>query len=101
MGRGPGGHEVFDAIAEEIGIPVERLHRQLMRGKSMRQIARANGKSLADVKDAAEAAIESRLEKQVEEGALSEEQADEIREHLPEMLQHLVRGPRFHGPPGF
>ena len=44
---GPGGpassaparRPVFDAIAEELGIPVERLHRQLMSGKSMRQIA--------------------------------------------------------------
>ena len=72
-----------------------------MRGKSMGQIARANGKSLADVKSAAKAAIESRLDEEVEEGTLTEEQADEIREHLPEMLQHLVRGPRFHARPGF
>ena len=93
---GPGGPEVFDAIADELGIPVERLHRQLMGGKSMAQIARANGKSLADVKSAAKAAIESRLEEEVDDGTLTEEQADEIREHLPEMLQHLVRGPRFH-----
>jgi hypothetical protein len=61
-GPGPGGSEVLDAIADELGIPVERLRRQLMRGKTMRQIARANGKSLADVKSAARAAIESRLE---------------------------------------
>jgi hypothetical protein len=101
VGPGPGGPEVFDAIAEELGIPVERLHRQLMRGKSMSQIARANGKSVADVKAAAKAAIESRLEEEVEEGDLTEEQADEIRDHLPEMLQHLVRGPRFEGRPGF
>jgi hypothetical protein len=102
MGPGPGGPpEVFEAVAEELGISAERLHRQLMRGKTMGQIARANGKSLADVKSAARAALESRLEEAVEQGALSEDQAGEIREHLPEMLQHLVRGPRFHGRPGF
>ena len=99
---GPGGPEVFEAIAKELGISVERLHTQLMDGKSMRKIANANGKTLADVKSAARAAIEKRLSEDVEAGRLTEEQADEIRDDLPRILQHLVQGPRFHhrGGPG-
>ena len=94
-GPGPGGPAVFDAIAEELGISVERLHDQLVRGKSMAQVARANGKSLTDVKDAARAAIEKQIDEDVAADRITEEQADELREHLPQMLQHLVRGPCF------
>jgi hypothetical protein len=103
---GPGGPEVFDAIAAELGISVEKLHSQLMNGKSMRKIANANGKTLADVKGAARAAIEKKLAEDVEAGRITEEQAEQIREDLPRILNHLVRGPRFHrggpgGPRGF
>ena len=94
-GPGPGGPAVFDAIAEELGISVERLHNQLMRGKTMAQVARANGKSLTDVKDAAQAAIEQQIDEDLEADRITEEQAQELRDRLPEMLQHLVRGPRF------
>jgi hypothetical protein len=97
-----GGPEVFDAIADELGIPVERLHRQLMRGKRLAQIARANGKSLADVKDAAKKAIEDEISEAVDAGRLSEEDADRLRDDLPGLLHRLVRGPQFfRGGPGF
>lgn len=92
---GPGGPAVFDAIAEELGIPVERMHRQLMRGKSLAQVARANGKSLADVKAAAKDALEQQIDEDVDAGRISEEDADRLREDLPEMLHRLVRGPHF------
>ena len=99
--RGPGGPPIFESIAEELGIPVERLHRQLLSGKSLRKIAEANGKSLADVKAAAIEAGEKDLDKKVEEGVLTQEQADEIREDLPEIIDHLARGPRIRGDHGF
>lgn len=94
---GPGGPDVFDAIAEELGISAERLHRQLFNGKSMRQIAKANDKTLADVKSAARSAIEECIDNAVEEGDLTEEQADEIRKDVPEIVDQIVSGPRFHG----
>lgn len=105
-----GGPPVFEAIADELGIPEERLHRQLLSGKSMREIAEANDKTLADVKAAARQAIEEHIDEQVEEGDLTEEQADRLRDDLPQMLQRLTHGPRFHRaehalplppPPGF
>lgn len=101
FGPGPGGPPVFEAIAEELGISVERLHRQLLRGKSMKKIAEQNGTTLADVKAAAKAAIEEDLDKKVEDGELTEEQADEIRENLPEIIDMLARGPRIERGHGF
>ena len=105
-----GGPPVFDAIAEELGISVERLHDQLLSGKTMRQIALANGKTLADVKSAAREVIEQRIDEDVEEGRLTEEEADRLREDLPNMLERITHGPRFRRgfhplplapPPGF
>jgi ribosomal protein S13 len=101
--HGPIGPGVFDAIADELGISHHKLQSQLMSGKSMRKIANANGKTLADVKSVATAAIEKQLDEDVKAGRLTEKQADEIRGDLPQILQHLVRGPRFrgdHGPGG-
>jgi hypothetical protein len=97
---GPGGPAVFEAIADQLGVPVERLHARLMAGMTLAQVARANGKSIADVKAAAKAAIERQLATDVEDGRLTQEQADEIRADLPEILSRLVKGPRFPGGPG-
>ncbi len=105
-----GGPPVFEAIADELGIPEERLHRQLLSGKSMSEVAEANGKTLADVTAAAKKAIEEHIAEEVDEGDLTEEEADRLREDLPKMLQRLTHGPRFHRaehalplppPPGF
>jgi hypothetical protein len=96
FGPGPGGPPVFEAIAEELGIPVERLHRQLLSGKSMRQIAEANGTTLAEVKSVAKQALEDEISEGLEDGRLTEEQADRLREDLPAMLERFMRGPRFH-----
>jgi hypothetical protein len=92
---GPGGPAVFDAIADELGIPTDRLQTQLMSGKRLAQIARANGKSLADVKAAAKDALENEIDQGVEDGRLSEEDADRLRDDIPDMLDRLVRGPHF------
>jgi hypothetical protein len=94
---GPVGPGVFDAIATELGISPEKLRARLMAGKSMAQVARANGKSLTDVKSAAKAAIEKQLAADVEAGRVTDEEADRIRDDLPFILQALVRGPRHRG----
>jgi len=105
-----GGPPVFDAIAGELGITQERLQRQLLSGKTMRQIAEANGKTLADVKSAAKDAIEEDIDEEIQEGDLTEKQANRLREDLPNMLDRLAHGPRFRRgehalplppPPGF
>lgn len=106
---GPGMHHgfhagpppFFEAIADELGISLEELRSELADGKSLRELAKAHDKSLDDLRAAARAAIEKRIAQDVEDGRITEAQADEMRERLPEMLSHLGERPRFHrgGPP--
>lgn len=104
--HGPGGRggppPFFGAIAEELGISEEKLHEQLHSGKTLAQVAKSGGKSMADAMAVAKAAIEKQIAEDVESGRITESQGDEMREHLPEMLKRLGKGPRFHrgGPPG-
>ena len=100
---GPGLHgppPFFGEIAKELGISEDELHEQLRGGKSLRELAREHDKTMADLRAVAKAAIEKQIAEDVESGRLTEEQADEMREHLPEMLKNLGRGPRGHRGPG-
>ena len=104
---GPGMHfrgGPLDDVAGALGITVRKLFSELRDGKSLAEIAKAEGKSLADVRAAVEAATKKRVESDVKAGRLTREQADEILEHLDERLEHLgEEGPfgehRFGGPP--
>jgi hypothetical protein len=107
FGGGPG--EVMGAAAKALGISEANLLRQLRNGKSLQQIAKAEGKDYADVKAAIRAAVKSDLDDAVQDGALTREQADEMLEHLTEHLDEGRffggRGPGGHGfrggpPPG-
>jgi hypothetical protein len=93
-GRGPG--EILGAAAKALGITEAKLMRQLRDGRSLQEIAKANGKDYADVKAAIRAAVKADLDEAVEDGDLTQEQADAMLEHLSE---HLEDG-RFGGPPG-
>jgi hypothetical protein len=102
---GPGGHHgpppFFDAVAEELGISTEELHEQLHSGKSLRQIARAHDKTMADLRAVAKTAIEKQIADDLEAGRITEEQADAMRDRIPEILRNLGKRPRFRagGPP--
>ena len=93
-GRGPG--EILGAAAKALGITEAKLMRQLRDGKSLQEIAKANGKDYADVKAAIRAAVKADLDEAVKAGDLTQEQADAMLEHLSE---HLEDG-RFGGTPG-
>ena len=93
-GRGPG--EILGAAAKALGITEAGLMRQLRDGRSLQEIANANGKDYADVKAAIRAAVKADLDEAVKDGDLTQEQADAMLEHLSE---HLQDG-RFGGPPG-
>lgn len=105
-GRPGGGPPFFDAIAKELGISEQKLHNQLHRGRSLAQIAKANGKTVDELKAVAKAAIEKQLAQDVEAGRITQAQADEMKEHIPEMLERLGKRPRLrdggppHGGPG-
>jgi hypothetical protein len=104
---GPG--EIMSAAAKALGISEAELFRQLRQGKSLEAIAKASGKDYADVKAAIRAAVKSDLDDAVDAGKLTQEQADELLEHLTEHLDDariapfpVPGGPRFRGgpPPG-
>ena len=75
---GPGGpklemrHRLLDDGAEALGTTPAKLFAQLRAGKSIADVAKANGKSLADVRTAAKAAVKTRLDKAVKDGDLTQ-----------------------------
>jgi hypothetical protein len=98
---GPGGRFVFDDAAKAIGISEETLFSQLRDGKSLTAIAKAHGKTLADVKAAVKKAATARLDADLKAGRITQAERDEEVGELDEELQHLgdVGGHRFHDGP--
>ena len=95
--------ELFDTAAKALGIGAGELKERLADGKSLDEIAKAEGKSADDVRDAVRSELEERFDKAVEEGDLTREQADRMLSHTDEMLEHLgefrLRERGFPGPP--
>ena len=109
---GPGGpgeavfemrHGLLDDIAEALGTTPAKLFAQMRAGKSMADVAKANGKSVAEVRTAVKAAVKTRLDKAVKEGDLTQKQADAMLEHVDEKLTAIMSGKalrlRRHGKP--
>jgi uncharacterized protein (DUF433 family) len=106
-GFGPGfGHRglggaIFPDIAKALGITREELRTQLRDGKSIADIAKAQGKSLDDVRAALKADAKTAADKAVKDGDLTQKQADELLSHLDKALSHLgdarPKFPRFRG----
>ena len=111
--HGPGPHLAMSGsgplthVAKALGIGERRLFRRLHAGRTLSEIAEAEGKDVDEVKAAAKAGAEEDLAQAVEEGALTREQADErlahLDRHLDDLAEHgLPARPRFHrrgGPP--
>ena len=95
---GPG--EDMDAAAKALGISERKLFTQLRKGKSLQQIARAQGKDYADVKAAIRDAVETELDEAVQDGRLTQSQADDMLEHLTEGLDDGFSGRGPGGPRG-
>ena len=82
-GRGP--------AAEYLGMTRQELVTELRSGKSLAQIARAEGKSVDGLVAAMVAPAKERLAKAVEKGRLTRQRADEILERLTERVERLVQ----------
>ena len=95
--HGPGPHPVggFEDIAEALGISERQLANRLRAGRTLAQIAKAEGKSLAEVEQAVREAMRARLEQAVKDGELTQAQADERLEHL-DRIGNLRGGFHFH-----
>jgi hypothetical protein len=98
LGRiGPRGGPLAD-VAKALGISRRALFSKLREGESVADIARAEGKSLSEVRASVKAAAKRRLDRAVEREDLTRKQADAILEHLDEHLERLgergLPGPR-------
>ena len=79
------GH-LFDDVAKALGTTQDKLMRQLRDGRSLAEIAKANGKSMAAVRAAVRAAMKTRLDEAVEDEDLTRKQADEILDHVEDKV---------------
>ncbi len=103
---GPGG--ALDAAASALGLKRADLLTKLRAGKSIADVAKAQGKSLDDVKQAITAGVTKELDQAVADKKLTSAQRDDILKELGEHLDDLVTrtppqgagGPGLGHPPG-
>ncbi len=85
--HGPGDH--LDAAADYLGLTVDELHDRLD-GKSLADVARAEGKSVDRLEQAIVEAARENLEDAVADGDLSQEEADAVLERVRAHVDELV-----------
>jgi hypothetical protein len=100
-GGGPGRNlgMGLPAAADFLGLTEAELRTKLMSGKSLAEIAKAEGKTVADLEAALKASAKKKLDAAVEAGKLTQAQADEILKRMTERLDDLVNGKAFEGGP--
>jgi hypothetical protein len=105
---GPGGGpiELIETTAKALGISRDELVERMRDGDSLEEIAKAEGKSVDDVREAVESELKERLDKAVADGDLTREQADEMLSRMSDMVEDLGefrlpgRPPHLPGPLG-
>lgn len=95
----------LEGAADYLGLTEDELHEQLQDGRTLAEIARAEGRSVEGLKDALLDAARERLDEAVEDGPLTEEQRDELLKGLESRIDDLIAGrlpppPRFFGGDG-
>jgi len=95
-GHGPHGPglrmEILDGLADALGTTQSKLREGLRDGKSIADIAKANGKSLDDVRKALKATAKTRLDKAVKDEDLTQKQADRLLDRVGEKIDALTSG---------
>jgi hypothetical protein len=106
-GPGPFGHfghfghfAKLEAVASYLGLSEAELREQLAEGKTLAEVAKAEGKSVDGLVQALVREAEAKLDEAVADGRLTRAQADELAEGLEERMTDLVNGERRH-PFGF
>ena len=103
--RGPGHKHhgarlTAEAVAKVLGIPVEELRTQQQAGKTLAQIAEAEGISKTTLIDGLVKAAEAELDAAVKDGRLTQAQADQMKTGLRARITEKVDkvgGPGRHG----
>jgi hypothetical protein len=94
-------HGVFgrlDAAAGYIGVTEAQLRTELESGKSLADVAKAHGKSVAGLVDALYADAKQKLDRAVAAGRLTKAQENELLAGLKDRLTSTVNGTGFDGP---
>jgi hypothetical protein len=81
----------LDAAAKYLGLTDEQLHTQLESGKTLAQIAKAQGKATSGLKQAMLDAAKQHLDADVKAGRLTQSQADRILSDLSSRLDNLIQ----------
>jgi hypothetical protein len=111
---GPGGFERgghLSAAADYLGLTVPQLLQKLSGGKSLADVAKAQGKSVDGLEEAMLAGAKTHLDQAVKDGMLTKAQAaealSEFKSRIHQIVNGTFRGPgergEFHrrgGPPG-
>jgi uncharacterized protein (DUF433 family) len=88
------GHRILkdavQAAAKEIGVSVNELKDARNSGKSIAQVAKDHNKSVDDVVDAVVKAATSDIDQAVKDGKLDAQNADQIKQKLPDRVKQLV-----------
>ena len=96
LGWGGRGWSVFDAVAEALGLTPEQLFAELHGGKSLAEVAEGQGVELEEVREAARAAraeaMRQAIQQAVEEGRISQDEADWLLEGLDKGFLPLRKG---------
>lgn len=91
-------HDWLDVVADTLGMEVEDVLAGLMDGKTIADLAGERNVALEDVEAAILADVEARLQALVDDGTLTQEQADEMLERFAERIgemltsEHPLRG---------
>ncbi len=93
----------LDNVAEFLGMDTSDLRDALAGGQSLAQIAEAQGKSVDDLKAYLLSQVEDRVAQAVDNGSITQEQADNILANAPDRIDDLINqeGPIGHWGGGF
>lgn len=92
--------QVHGAVAEALGLTAEELTEAVAAGQSHQELADAAGIDITVLNETLLAAKTSALQSMVSDGALTQEQADQMLEHMASMDfagMHGQKGPMMHG----
>jgi lambda repressor-like predicted transcriptional regulator len=86
------------AAADYLGLSRKELRTRVRAGKSLAQIAAAEGKSVDGLKAALVIAFRAKVDAAVSAGRITAVRADKLREHAPALVERLVqRAPHVQG----
>jgi hypothetical protein len=82
----------LDAAATYLGLTEAQLRTQIESGKSLADVAKAQGKSVAGLKQAMLDSIQSKLDQAVKDGKLTAVQRDDIMTKVEASIDDLING---------